>query len=179
MKHFSKIITVCSIFAFGYLAGTTNFLSSSKSQAQPNYGSGQSIKPEKKLRLDDLGLSKETLQKVRAAHDNLVSAREALKLDGKYVAATESINPFIILAGGGNAIEDLESGRGIDPDTFISLYSGKAVEEVKVHLGWDVEGRLTYKNKTVRLLPVRKIMQLEEKRKLIRESLIQNTLDDF
>ena len=151
MKNSLKAIVIGTIFTLGYFAGSVHFLQPSSTQAEGEYDSKKSNK--KKRRVADLGLSKETLQKVRAAHDALATAMEALKLDDKYTSASSELNALLILSGGGDTLADLESGRGVDPETFAALHVGDAVEEVKEHLGRDAKGRLTYKNKIVRLIP--------------------------
>lgn len=97
------------------------------------------------------GVAEDTANKIREANRRLVDAMEALKSDGRYEAITEGPNAFLILAGGGNAREDLESGRGVDPETFAGLYAGRAIPEVKDLLGKDEQGRLTYNDEVIRI----------------------------
>lgn len=96
-------------------------------------------------------VDEETADKIREAHRRLIDAMEALKSDGRYEAVTEGPNAYLILAGGGNAREDLESGRGVDPETFAGLYAGRAIPEIKDLLGTDDQGRLTYNDEVVRM----------------------------
>ena len=58
-----------------------------------------------------------------------------------------AINAFLVLSGGGNALDDLESGHGVDPETFAALYAGLAIPEIGDHLAKDDQSRLTYKGK--------------------------------
>ena len=96
-------------------------------------------------------LPEEVANEIRAANRALVSARDELERQRRYVVATEGVNAYLVLSGGGNAIEDLESGDGVDPETFAALYAGKAIPDVKQHLSVDDEGRLLYKNRIVRM----------------------------
>ncbi len=109
----------------------------------------------------------ETQRKIQAANDALKIAMEALKAESLYTPATRNMNVYGVLTGGLNAIDDLESGRGVDPETFADLYSGQANDEVLGHLGKDDQGRLTYKNKIVRLYPVSRLKRDYNKRLLM------------
>jgi hypothetical protein len=99
----------------------------------------------------EAGLAKETMDKVRAANYALSDAADALKTEGRYEAITEEVNSFLVLSGGGNAKQDLESGAGVDPETFAALYAGGAIPEVNDKLETDAENRLTYNGQVVRM----------------------------
>ena len=109
-------------------------------------------------------LPEETANEIRAANRALVSARDELERQGLYVTATNGINTTLILSGGGNAIEDLEAGRGVDPETLASLYAGQAIPDVKQHLSVDDEGRLLYKNRIIRMYSKSRLTELAERR---------------
>jgi hypothetical protein len=80
---------------------------------------------------------------------------EALQAEGRYDSAIKSVNAFAVLSGGGNSVEDLKRGvGGVDPETFAALYAGLATDQIVVDLGRDAEGRMTYKNRVVRMYPV-------------------------
>ena len=64
---------------------------------------------------------------------------------------TAGVNAFLVLSGGGNARQDLESGNGVDPETFAALYAGQAIPEIQEQLGLDAENRVTYGGEVVRL----------------------------
>jgi hypothetical protein len=64
------------------------------------------------------------------------------------------MNTFAILTGGSHAVRDLETSAVVDPETFAALYANLATDNVAVELGRDADGRLTYKNKVVRMYPV-------------------------
>lgn len=97
------------------------------------------------------GLSEGTASKVQAAHESLKAAMDALQQDGKYEALTESPNAFLVLSGGGNATEDLQSGQGVDPETFAALYARRVKPEVLDALTTDEQGRLLHNDQLVRL----------------------------
>lgn len=103
------------------------------------------------------GPSEEAMKKIQTAHDALKIAAEALKNESLYVPATKSLNVFGLLSGGLNAVDDLEAGRGVDPETFAALYADEGTDDVKQHLGRDEDGRLTYKNKVVRIYPISRL----------------------
>lgn len=108
----------------------------------------------------DSGPSEETTTRIRAALDALNVAQQALQQESLYTPAVEGLNTFAITAGGVNALQDLETGRGVDPETFAALYAGLAIDEVNQHLGRDDEGRLTYKNRLVRMSPISEIKRM-------------------
>lgn len=97
------------------------------------------------------GLSEDTENRIRAAHRAIREAVEALQSEGRYEAITQGPNAFLALSGGGNAREDLESGQGVDPETFAALYAGLAIPEVADLLEVDEEGRIMYNDQVVRM----------------------------
>jgi hypothetical protein len=113
------------------------------------------------------GPTEETARKIQTANDALKAALEGLKNESLYNPATKGMNVTAVLAGGVDAIDDLESGRGVDPETFAALYADLAVDEVAQHLAKDVEGRLTYKNKLVRIYPVSRLKRLNTQRAIL------------
>ncbi len=133
-----------ALVAVGYFLGNTGALDFQPAQAQPGA---------------DPTLGKETKEKIKTAYDALNAAEVALKNDGKYTSATDGVNPFAALAGGLNAQSDLETGAGVDPHTFAALYADRAIPTVREHLGHDAQGRLTYKNKVVRMYPIARLKQ--------------------
>jgi len=78
--------------------------------------------------------------------------------------ATEGVNAFAVTTGGVDAMDDLEKGRGVDPETFAALYAGQANKEVADSLDHDDQGRLTYKNKVIRMYPVSRLKELFQER---------------
>jgi hypothetical protein len=101
--------------------------------------------------------SEETQKKISAAFEALKVAREALETESLYTSATKSINAFGVLSGGFNAVDDLETGRGVDPETFAALYADLATEEVKLKLSKDDKGRLVYNGKLIQMYPISRL----------------------
>ncbi|HTN00968.1 hypothetical protein [Planctellipticum variicoloris] len=106
-------------------------------------------------------LSDETKKKIVGVQEALAAAAQALKDENRLVPATKSVNAYAILCGGLNVVDDLESGRGVDPETFAALYAGDANDELKEFLAFDPEGRLTYKSKVVRIYPISRLQKLQ------------------
>lgn len=99
----------------------------------------------------DSGLSEDSASKVRAAHESLKAAMDALQQDGRYEGLSDAPNAYLVLSGGGNAMEDLQSGQGVDPESFAALYSGNIKQEIKDGLTTDDNGRLLYNDHLVRM----------------------------
>jgi hypothetical protein len=89
--------------------------------------------------------------RLREADRNLNEAMQLLQDEKRYVPAIQGLNAFATSVGGVDAVADLESGLGVDPETFAGLYAGQALAEVAQQLGRDAEGHMTYKNKIVRM----------------------------
>ena len=102
-------------------------------------------------------LTEDTADKLKKANDALTAAMIALQQENVYNSATKGVNSFLVSTGGGDAVADLESGRGVDPETFAALYADLATDEVAQHLAKDEEGRLTYKGKLVRIYPIARL----------------------
>jgi hypothetical protein len=107
---------------------------------------------------------KELGEKVKAARDAANASMLALQKSNAYVPAIEGLNSFAATTGGIDAIQDLKSGRGVDPETFAGLYAGLAVSDVASKLTRDSEGRLLYEEKLVRMYPISRIKQLFQAR---------------
>jgi len=114
-------------------------------------------------------VSEQVGNKIRDAQRRLQDAKEALEAEGKYEAITEGINAYLVFTGGGNAREDLESGRGVDPETFAGLYAGKALPEIQTLLGLNEHGQITYNNEVVRLYSKSRLQKLFTQRTQIIE----------
>jgi hypothetical protein len=113
------------------------------------------------------GPTDETARKILAANDALRAAMDGLRNESRYNPATKGMNVYAILAGGMDAMDDLESGRGVDPETFAALYADLANDEVAPHLSKDAEGRLTYKNKLVRIYPISRLKRMHTQRLIL------------
>lgn len=89
--------------------------------------------------------------KIYQARRAILDAKEILESNGRYSAVSDELNAYLVLSGGGNAKDDLESGRGVDPETFAALYAGKAIPDIQPLLGFNEHGQVTYNNEVVRL----------------------------
>jgi hypothetical protein len=145
-----------SLVAFGYVLGATGLLTPEALQAQ-----GKSTKKAQNI------VSDETAAKIKTATDALRTAADAMQSEQKYAPVTTNLNAFAVLAGGVNAVEDLENNRGVDPETFAALYAGLADDNIRAKLGTDSEGRMTYDGKVIRLYPVSRLKQMFEQREIV------------
>lgn len=152
MRTGVTLMAALALVVFGYVLGASHALSPAAvlAQADSKKGTGESTG----------GASQETQDKVKSAADALKPALDALQNEGLYNPATQGMNAFAVLCGGLNVKDDLERGRGVDPETFAALYAGLATDEIAAEIGRDTEGRITYKGKVVRMLPVSRIKAL-------------------
>lgn len=141
-----------SLLSIGYLLGISGSLIPQTSRAQP----AVTVDDKDEVKVE-IKLSNEAIKGIQSAHESLTQAMETLKLEGLYTPATEGVNSYLVLTGGGNAIEDLKQGTGVDPVTFAALYAGMATEEINDDLSWDESGRLMYKNKLIRIYSVEEL----------------------
>lgn len=148
MRVFWKTASILSIFSVGYLAGSLQWTGSSEAIGQ----------------LDDQGASEEVTKSITAAYSALQTVRSNLNQEGRYTPASKIINATGLMAGGLDAIADLESGRGVDPETFGALYADQATDEVAVNLDTDENGRLTYKGKVVRMYSIERLKAFYKER---------------
>ena len=121
----------------------------------------------------DTPLSEDSEAKVRAAHDTLKAAMDALQQDGLYAGLSDSPNAFLILAGGGNAMDDLQSGQGVDPESFAALNAGQVTQEIRDALTRDEQGRLLYNDQLIRLYSrsrLEKVLANRTKYSLVKDS---------
>jgi hypothetical protein len=135
LMKFKMLACGLAMWTVGYWTGTRSFPEVSTLNAQES----------------DSGLSTETATKVQAASESIKAAMDALQQDGKYEGLSETPNAFLVLSGGGNAMEDLTSGQGVDPESFAALYSGQVKQEVRLALSSDDQGRLLYNDQLIRL----------------------------
>ncbi|MEX2288583.1 MAG: hypothetical protein WD648_15910 [Planctomycetaceae bacterium] len=148
MRTLGRTCWASGLLAIGYLLGTSQTLSLQSLLAQA----------------EATGPSAETSDKVKAARDAADSAMLALQQEKFYVPAIVGLNSFAATSGGIDAIADLQSGRGVDPETFAGLYAGLAVDQIAPDISKDDKGRLTYKDKVIRMYPVSRIKQLFQSR---------------
>jgi hypothetical protein len=152
MRQWQRWVFSAGLVAAGYVLGASGALDLRTTGAQDPA---------------ETGLAKETAEKVYAASNALKDAADALRTEGRYEAITEEVNSFLVLAGGGNAKEDLQSGAGVDPETFAALYAGGAVPEIADQLEFDDENRLVYNGQVVRMYSKARLQRmLAERTKL-------------
>ncbi len=150
MPRFTTVMIGLALFSLGYLIGMDSSGSTQRAVAQA---------PD-----DDQNLSQNSLDKLRETFIMLQQSSEALKSEGRYQGISEGLNGFLILSGGGDAMADLESGNGVDPETFAALYAGAAIPEVQDHLATDADGHVTYKGEVVRMYSVSRLKELYARR---------------
>jgi hypothetical protein len=114
-------------------------------------------------------LPEEVMTRLKETHSALLAAMQELQRQNMYQPAVTGVNSFAISVGGLNVLEDLETTRSVDPETFAALYADRATEEVAQHIAKDEAGRLTYKGKVIRMYPIARIKQLFAKRDEIAE----------
>jgi hypothetical protein len=148
MRVFWKTISVLSIFGLGYLAGTMQWSAHSSAVAQ----------------LDDEGASEEVTKSITAAYAALQTVRSNLNQEGRYTPAARMLNVTGVMAGGIDAVADLESGQGVDPETFGALYANMASDEVSIEIDTDENGRLTYKGKVIRMYSIERLKAFYKER---------------
>lgn len=115
------------------------------------------------------GLTDETKNKLKNLAAAIRAANDALRLERKegFVPVTKGINVTSLLVGGLNSRLDLESGRGVDPETFAALYAGLANDEILPSLQRNPEGLLEYKQKVIRMYSIDKLRNLYKERAIL------------
>jgi hypothetical protein len=161
MRRSVRVLTAGCLVAIGYILGTCQLHRAAFAQPEET-------------------ASDEATKKINDANDALKKAVEQLKLESRYESVTKGVNPYSVLVGGVNAKEDLESGHGVDPDTFAAL--NVAVYQLKKNnikdesladwvdtnlLGYDNNGHLTYRNKVVRIYSISRLRKLNAQRMVI------------
>ena len=149
MRRTTTLLGSLLLFSAGYILGTTEWSLFPTANAQNTDG-----EPDLVIELAD-----DTRTKIHDATLSLQDAMDALQNEGRYESITDGINSFLVFSGGGNALEDLESGHGVDPETFAALYAGQAIPEVGDHLGKDDQGRLTYRGQVIRMYSESRLQQ--------------------
>ncbi len=144
MSWIPRTVFCLCLLSVGYVLGSLQVAAPSPLSADPTTESVQGA-----LR-----------DKLRDADRVMSEAMQMLQDEKRYVPAILGLNAFATSVGGVDAIADLESGQGVDPETFAGLYAGQAVPEIAEHLAHDAQGRVTYKNRVVRLYNPTRIKQL-------------------
>lgn len=149
MRLLWKTVSVLSIFGLGYLAGGAQWTGTSSATAQ---GLGN----------DPPG--QEITKSITDAYAALQTVRRNLNQESRYIPATKVMNVTGIMAGGIDAMADLESGRGVDPETFGALYANLASDDVAIELETDQNGRLTYKGSVIRMYSIERLKAMFKER---------------
>jgi hypothetical protein len=157
MRTLARIGGAAALVALGFVLGSSGFLRPATAQDPP-----AAQQPTQRL-------PEEVTTKLKETYSALLAAMQELQRQNMYQPAVEGVNSFAISVGGLNVLEDLETTRSVDPETFAALYADRAVEQVAQHLARDDAGRLTYKGKVVRMYPIARIKQLFAKRDAIAE----------
>lgn len=144
MSKVSQVAVGLLLITVGYVLGASQSFQSSLLHAQQASGTP----------------TEETEDKIKRGVKQLVEAQSALEQENFMRPATKGLNAFAVSCGGVNALDDLEAGNGVDPETFAGLYAGMAKPDIAAQLGRDDQGRITYKNKIVRMYPVSRLKKL-------------------
>jgi hypothetical protein len=162
MQRLMRFGLAGSLIALGYLIGSSQIFQAASAQNS------------------DAAVSEESAKRVFEANEALKKAASQLILDSRYSSATKSVNSYAVLAGGIDVKEALESGQGVDPDTWAAL--NVAIYELKKSrvkddslsdwvdtnlFDFDNNGHLTYRNKIVRIYSISKLRKLNAQRSLV------------
>ena len=144
MSWIPRTVFCLCLLSVGYVLGSLQVAAPSPLSADPTTDSVQGA----------------VRDKLRDADRVMSEAMQMLQDEKRYVPAILGLNAFATSVGGVDAVADLESGQGVDPETFAGLYAGQAIPEVAEHLAHDAQGRVTYKSRVVRLYNPTRIKQL-------------------
>lgn len=154
MKRFARVASSAVLVAAGVALGVA--------WVAPPAGLSAQDAPQGAVTVD---ISEADAEKVKQASDALATAQAALEQSGAYRPAVSGQNPYAVLAGGLDAMADLDGPRGVDPITYTGLHAGLAIDEVSPQLAYDAMGRLTYKGRLVRMYPPEKMKEMIERQK--------------
>jgi len=142
MRRWQSALAYTGVLSLGYLAGISGLF-------QSNHVTAQDKAPATKPNI-----------KLAAAFTALNEAAESLKADGQYETITQGTNAFLILSGGGSAKADLESGSGVDPETYGALYAGLVAPEIVDQITKDNNGRLLFNGQTIQMYSKSKLQRV-------------------
>lgn len=164
MKSSMRFLAACSLLATGYFLGNVSISSIASAQLEESIPSEDAVK------------------KIRDVNTALKNAVIQLKTESKYESVTKEVNAFAVMVGGIDVKEDLESGRGVDPETFAALNvlmfdlkkngirNDSLADWVDVdQFSYDAEGRLMYKGKILRIYSISKLRRLNAQRHVVLE----------
>jgi hypothetical protein len=143
MKRGRIILSYLGVLAAGYFLGVS----------QPGFGVNANAQ-------DAPASSSKPNPKLAAAIQSLSEAADALKTDGLYEPITTGTNAFLVLSGGGNAKADLESGNGVDPETYGALYAGLALPELQDQITRGDDGRLMFNGQVIQMYSKNKLQRV-------------------
>jgi hypothetical protein len=141
MRHWRSALAYTGVLTLGYVAGATGLFNSPNVAAQDR----PATKPNVKL---------------AAAITSLAEAADALKAEGAYETITQGVNSFLVLAGGGNARADLESGGGVDPETYGALYAGLVIPELADQVTKNDNGQLVFNGQVIQMYSKSKLQRV-------------------
>jgi len=150
--------TTLQFFAVGCLLAGSYFLGTQHAFAPPSARAQGFGAPADNSGMDEVEIA------ISEARNAVKKAGSLLEQSGRYQSASRVPNVSAILAGGVNALDDLENGRGVDPETFAALYAEQALDEIATELDRDELGRLTYKGKVIRLYSISRLKNLYKMR---------------
>ena len=141
MRRWQSALAYTGVLTLGYIAGVSG-LGTTPATAQE---AAAATKPN---------------IKVGAALSALSEAADGLKADGNYETITQGVNSFLVLSGGGNAKADLESGQGVDPETYGALYAGLVIPELAEQITKDDSGRLVFNGQIIHMYSKSKLQRV-------------------
>lgn len=152
IQYVKWFVAIVIVFGGGYFCGRSNGLAPEQIQAQTDESSIRSQ------------LSEQSNEKLRDVFDALNGATASLQGEGRQKSAIQGFNAFSVTVGGIDAVQDLEEGRGVDPETFAGLYAGAASDEVAPHITVNDDGQVLYKDKIVRMYSTGRLKRLFSER---------------
>jgi hypothetical protein len=169
-----RLIVAGGLVALGYFLGSSQVFRDARAQQEEELPSEEAVK------------------KIGDAYNALKTAAQMLQAESRYSSITKAVNPYSIQVGGINVKADLESGQGVDPETFAALsvaaydrmkknvkddksdnedeFADWAIEKTNLKeslidkLGYDNSGRLTYDNKIVKMYSISKLRKMNAQR---------------
>jgi len=150
MRRLTAVVSLAVVFAAGYIFGHLGAVEPRTAAAQEQLGVEE--------------ISNDTLISYVKFRKGCRDLLDSLNAESLNVSATEDINYFALSVGGVDAVRDLEEGRGVDPETFASIYADRASPEVTQHLDTDDLGRVRYKGTVVRMYSRERLREVFQRR---------------
>ena len=89
---------------------------------------------------------------------------QSLIAESLMTAVVQGTNFFAISVGGVDAVLDLEEGQGVDPETFATIYAGRASGKILPFLDQDSAGRWRYKGTIIRMYSRERLREVFQRR---------------